>query len=180
MHMAKRVLIWLFHELREMLFPTLFFFVNFNLLVFTVAILSDHHELSTISHVSASIGALLVGKAFLLVDKLSIMDRYEGRPLVYGALWSAFIYYVMTSTLHLAERLIAAATGSSGFLTSATAEIDGIDWVTFFVIQLWVAILLIIFATGKAVIEAIGKDNAIEMIFLNSTSNDSEVNNVHS
>ena len=70
--MGNRAISWLGHEARQMLPPTIFFLVWLNLIVLTVALLSDEHELSAISHLSACVGALLIGKAFLLADKLPL------------------------------------------------------------------------------------------------------------
>jgi hypothetical protein len=161
--MSKRVASFLAHEFREMLAPTLFFFVSLNLIVLTVALLSDDHQLSVVSHISATIGALLVGKAFLLADKLPLTDRYAGRPLIYGALWSASVYLAITFALHLAERLISAATGSRGFLYAAKADVASVDWGVFLVIQIWLALLLVIFAVAKVAVAAIGPEQVRRM-----------------
>ncbi|GGH21124.1 hypothetical protein [Cribrihabitans marinus] len=154
-----------------MLAPTLFFFVCFNLIVLTVALLSDDHELSAVSHISATIGALLVGKAFLLADRLPFTNRFIGHPLIYGALWSALIYFAMTIVLHLAERLLSAATGSRGFLFTAKADVATIDWPMFLVVQLWLALLLVVFAISRAATNAIGPRN-IRRIFLSKPGTD--------
>ena len=122
--MGNRVISWLAHEVRHMLPPTIFFLVSLNLIVLTVALLSDDHELSAVSHISACVGALLIGKAFLLADKLPVMRQHINRPLIYGALWSALVYFMMILALHLAERLISAATNSQGFLFRTKAEME--------------------------------------------------------
>ena len=163
--MGNRVISWLAHEVRHMLPPTIFFLVSLNLIVLTVALLSDDHELSAVSHISACVGALLIGKAFLLADKLPVMRQHINRPLIYGALWSALVYFMMILVLHLAERLISAATNSQGFLFRTKAEIASFDWSLFLVVQMWLALLLIIYAVAGAIVRAIGPMR-IQEIFL--------------
>lgn len=144
------------HEVRQMLPPTLFFVVWLNLLVVTVAVLSDDHELSAVSHVSAIVAALLIGKAFLLAEKLPITRVRPGRPLIHTALWSALVYLLIALALHLVERLISAATDSRGFLYRAKADVLEFDWPMFVVVSVWLTLLLVVYAVGHALITAIG------------------------
>jgi hypothetical protein len=154
--MGNRMIPWLAHEAQQMLPPTIFFLIWLNLIVLTVALLSDDHQLSAISHSSACVGALLIGKAFLLADKLPFMDRHVDRPLIHRALWSALIYFAMILALHLAERLISAATNSQGFLFRAKADIASFEWSLFLVVQLWLAVLLIIYSIVRMTVREIG------------------------
>ena len=161
----KKFLLWVTDELQEMVIPTLFFLVSFNLLVLTVAVLSNTDDGNSISHTSASIGALIVGKAFLLADHLPTMKRFAGRPLVYSVLWSALIYFLMAFTLHLGERLISVASYDGGILVAVTEAFGAMDWANFGVVQLWVAVLLVIFAVGRAAISAVGRNRAFDIFF---------------
>lgn len=88
----------------------------------TIALLSDSHEFSFVSQIAASVAALLIGKAFLLADKLPFFHRYAGHPLIDNVLWKTALYFVVTLTLHLPERLVSAATDSRGFLYAAKAD----------------------------------------------------------
>lgn len=155
-----------------MLPPTIFFILCLNLIVLTVALLSDDHELSAVSHASACIGALLVGKAFLLADKLPLVSWLKDRPLIVGALWSALIYFVIVFILHLAERLISAATDSQGFLFRAKADIAGFDWSLFLVIQLWFALLLVVYSVIRAAVRAIGPARIREVLLVHPPAPD--------
>lgn len=149
-----------------MLPPTIFFILCLNLIVLTVALLSDDHELSAVSHASACVGALLIGKAFLLADRLPLMRRYSNRPLIVGALWSALIYLVIVSILHLAERIISAATDSRGLLFTAKADIASFDWPLFLVVQLWIALLLVIYSVIRAAVRAIGLSRVRDVLLV--------------
>lgn len=163
--MRNRAISWLAHEVQQMLPPTVFFLVSLNLIVLTVALLSEDHELSAVSHISACVGALLIGKAFLLADKLPFMHRHINRPLIVGALWSALIYFLMILVLHLAERMISAATNSQGFLFRAKADIASFDWSMFLVVQLWVALLLIVYTVVRVTVRAIGPMRIRDLLF---------------
>jgi hypothetical protein len=155
--MVRRVGTFVAKELREMAAPTLYFALVLNLLVLTVALLSDDHVLSAISNASACVGALLIGKAFLLADKLTIIERKARHPVLVSAFWAAAVYYIVATMLHLAERLITAATDSRGFLFRAKEEASGFDLTLFIVVQLWLVFLLVVFSLARVLVKRIGR-----------------------
>ncbi|MFC3613939.1 hypothetical protein ACFORG_09240 [Lutimaribacter marinistellae] len=157
--MAGKIGKVLARELREMLPPTLFFLGSLNILVLTVGILSDDHVPSTVSQVSATIGALLIGKTFLLADKIPLMAQLDRRPLLTASLSAAGLYYVIATVLHIAERLISAATDSRGFLFRAKAELAAFDLPLFLVVQLWLAFLLVVYALAARTLRRLGREN---------------------
>jgi hypothetical protein len=156
--MAGQVRTFLAKDLREMAAPTLYFALVLNLLVLTVALLSDDHVLSAISHASACVGALLVGKAFLLADRLPIIERKADHPVLICALWATGVYYVVATLLHVAERLISAALDSRGFLFRAKEDAAGFDMTMFVVVQVWMLFLLAVFALGRELRKRVGRD----------------------
>lgn len=159
--MISRVLSVLARELREMVAPTVFFVLTLNLLVLTVAVLSDGHVVSAISHASACVGALLVGKAFLLADKVPALKRLASKPLIPAALWIAAVYYAIATALHLVERLISAATNSQGFLFRAKQDVASFDPALFLIVQLWLALLLIGYSLGSLAVRRFGRERLL-------------------
>jgi len=133
--MANRAISFIATELRDMLPPPLVFLVAFNLQVPAVALLFNDHELSAVSHFTASVGALPVGKAFLIA-----------------------------LVRHAAERLLTAATGSRAFLYVAKADAAGFDLPVFAVIHLWLLLLLFVFAVFGKAVEHFGA-NAVSRAF---------------
>lgn len=162
----NKVLSTVLHEARRMLPPTLFFLVCLNLLVLTVALLSDDHQVSAVSHAVASVGAVLIGKAVLLADMLPFFERYKGRPLIYGTLWKASLYMAVAMSLHLLERLFALATGDAGVVEGAEDAVRHVDWAHFLVVQMWLAILFLIFVAFREVVREIGSARVYGMFFV--------------
>ena len=66
----------LLHEFREVLPPTLFFFVGFNLILFTKRLILADYLIQFTGFFIATIGALVVGKVVLVVDKLPFLRRF--------------------------------------------------------------------------------------------------------
>ena len=154
------------HEARKALPPTIFFLICFNLLVLTVSLLSHQHGHSLVSHATATLAALLVGKAVLISDKLPFFNRYPSHPLIYNTLWKAALYFTVTFLFRLAERLFAAVTNDYGFSAGLAEEVSHFRWSTFWAIQLWLAILFLIYAGTREAINAIGGKTVYEMFFV--------------
>ena len=89
-----------------MLPPTIFFFVGFNLILWTKRLILEEHGVEFSGFLTATLAALLVGKAVLVTDKLPFMRRFEGAPLIQPILFKSAIYWVCVLMVRLAEVLI--------------------------------------------------------------------------
>lgn len=152
-------------EAREMLPPTIFFFVCLNLLVLTVSTLSDEQEVGAVTHAGATVGALLLGKAVLLAGMLPMFERHAGQPLIRPTLWKAFLCIAAAFALHLLERLLGVAAGGYAALTGAETALREVDWARFALIQLWLAILILIYVACMETVRAVGPDRVRRMFF---------------
>lgn len=161
--MAGRLISGIAHEFRRMLPPTLFFMVCFNMLVLTVETLSFGAR--EISYVSATIGALLIGKAVLLAEMLPFLNRYTHRPLLVGTLWKAFILYLVTSALHLLEKFISARNSGGSFSAGLSVEVDAFDWTHFWIVQMWLVILLLVYVCFRDLVQAVGPGRVRVLFF---------------
>ena len=154
------------HEFKKILPPTLFFMVCFNLIVLTVALMSEQRGHSLVDHATATMAGLLVGKAVLVSDMLPFFNRYPSHPLIYNTVWKALLYFAVTFLFRLAERLIGAATNEYGFSAGIAEEVGHFDWPTFWAVQLWLAILFLIYTGTREAINAIGGKRVYEMFFV--------------
>jgi hypothetical protein len=170
--MVNRVASTVLHEARRMLPPTLFFLVSLNLLVLTVSVLSGDQEVSAVSHAVASIGALLMGKAVLLAEMLPFFNRCSGNPLIYATLWKAFLYFAVTFVLHLLERLVAHANDADGVISGIEGAVRLIDWGEFLIVQMWLAILFLVFVAVREAVREIGPARVRRMFFVDAPLNE--------
>src|SRR6516165_3864128 len=74
---ARRVGAFLLRELREMLPPTIFFFVGFNLILLTTNLLIANYGAAVGSFMLVTGGALVVGKAVLVANATRSIRRYD-------------------------------------------------------------------------------------------------------
>ena len=80
--LARRVGAFLLRELREMLPPTIFFFVGFNLIVLTTNLLLADYLVAFGNFVVATTAALVVGKSVLVANAMALLRRYDRAPLM--------------------------------------------------------------------------------------------------
>ena len=79
----RRAFDWWLVQVKHVLPPTIFFFVGFNLILLTHWLTLQEHGVEFSGFLTATLAALLVGKAVLVTDKLPLMRRFEGVPLIH-------------------------------------------------------------------------------------------------
>lgn len=78
-----------------MLPPTIFFFVGFNFIVLTTNLLVAQYLVAVSSFMLATLAALVVGKAVLVANKMSLLRRYDRAPLIQPILYKTAFYWVV-------------------------------------------------------------------------------------
>jgi hypothetical protein len=93
---ARRIDIRLWHEAREAVPPTVFFFVGFNFIVRTTNLLVAQYLVAVSNFMLATMAALVVGKAVLVANKMPWLSRYDRAPLIRPILFkTAFCWVVV-------------------------------------------------------------------------------------
>ena len=75
--LGRRAGAWFLHELREILPPTIFFFIGFNLIVLTTNLILAEYAVAFGNFMIATAAALVVGKAVLGANVLPFLRRYD-------------------------------------------------------------------------------------------------------
>src|SRR4051794_7005649 len=102
----RRALPWWLAQGKHVLPPTIFFFVGFDLILWTKRLILEEHGVEFSGFLTATLAALLVGKAVLVTDKLPFMRRFDGAPLIQPILFKSAIYWLCVLIARLAERLV--------------------------------------------------------------------------
>ena len=97
---------WWLAQVKHVLPPTIFFFVGFNLILWTKRLILEEQGVEFSGFLTATLAALLVGKAVLVTDKLPFMRRFEGAPLIQPILFKSAIYWLCVFMVRLAEGLV--------------------------------------------------------------------------
>jgi hypothetical protein len=145
--LPRRILSWWIAQFRHVLPPTAFFLVGFNLILATKALILREHDIEFSGFLTATVAALLVGKAVLITDSLPFMRRFDGAPLIQPILFKSAFYWLCVMFVRIAEQLIhfLADGGAIGDFPSFLA--DRFSWARFLSIQIWLMVLFLVYVT---------------------------------
>jgi hypothetical protein len=146
---ARRAGAFLLREFREILPPTIFFIVGFNLILLTTnLILSDYGEQFS-SYLLATAAALVVGKAVLVANAMRSIRHYDRAPLIRPILFKALFYWAIVFIARLLEHWIKYWLVEHHPLgTFVPHMIATFSWDRFIAIQLWIFVLFLIYVTA--------------------------------
>src|SRR5271166_2872812 len=103
---GRRAGAWFVHELGEMLPPTIFFLIGFNLIVLTTKLLVADYFVAVGSFMVATVGALVVGKSVLVANAMPFLRRYDRAPLIQPILFKTFVYWAIVFIARLLEAFV--------------------------------------------------------------------------
>jgi hypothetical protein len=147
---AHRAGAFLLREFLEILPPTIFFFIGFNLIVLTTNLLVADYGASVGNFMLATAGALVVAKAVLVANAMRTIRRYDRAPLIRPILFKTVFYWAAVFIARLLERWIEYWLGKhpqfGAFVPHLIAQFE---WHRFIAIQLWIFVLFLIYVTAS-------------------------------
>jgi hypothetical protein len=153
------------HDIYEILPPTIFFFIAFTLILATKRLILSEYGISWTGFGSALIGAYLVGKVVLIVDKLPFVNKFPDRQLIYNASWKCLIYFLAAVLLQYLERIVPLLLKHESFMEANRHFVAETVWPHFWLIQMWLAVLFFVYCAMRELVRAIGRDKVIYMFF---------------
>jgi hypothetical protein len=138
---------WWLAQVRHMLPAVVFFFIGFNLVLWTKQMILQQQGIPFSGFMVATLAALLVGKTVLITDQMPFMRRFEGAPLIQPILFKSAIYWAVVFVVRIAEGFVHYVHdgGSPGEFLPHLVEI--FSWTRFFFVQVWLMILFLIYVT---------------------------------
>jgi hypothetical protein len=151
------------HLIHELIPPVTFFFVAFQLLAFTRALMLKQYGIEAMAFMEATISALVVAKVVLLTDLLPFINRFPGRPLIYNIAWKTLIYLLAALAVRCLEAFIHFYRQQGLILGATRHMLDEIVWPHFWAIQIWLTVLLMLYCTMHELGRALGRDRMREL-----------------
>ena len=153
------------HELRELIPVTLFFFVAFQLLALTDALMLKQYGIHATAFFAATLLALIVAKVVLITDHFALVNRFPERPLIYNVVWKTLIYFIAALAFRYIEHLIHFWRKSANFAEANRRLVDEIVWPHFWGVQLWLLVLLLVYCAMRELVRALGRERVTQMFF---------------
>jgi hypothetical protein len=157
------------HLVREMIPPAIFFFVTFQLLAFTRALMLKRYGIEVGMFVVATIGALVAAKVVVLADLLPFINRFPGRPIIWNIAWKLPIYFLAAFVVHYLEELFDCYRKTGDLAAANHQLLDDVVWTRFCAIQIWLMVLLLVYCTMQELARALGPGKMREL-FLGASS----------
>ena len=160
----------LVHAFREVLPPTLFFLISFNLIVFTTNLLVHDYWFKVSSFLIATTTALVVGKAVLVVNHIRLIDRFRGAPLIQPILYQTIFYTLVVLVVRLLERFIHLALDDRGFGVAFEQAVHDFTWRHFAAVQIWIFTCFLIYVTATELSNLLGEGQMFRLFFRHRSS----------
>jgi len=162
---------FLWREFLEILPPTIFFAIGFNLILLTTNLLLADYGARFSSFMLATAGALIVGKAVLVANALRTIRLYDRAPLIRPILYKSTFYWVIVFIARLLEEWIRFWLIEHHSLgTFLPHMVATFDWHRFVAVQLWIFVLFLIYVTASELNHLFGEGELSHILFTSRPS----------
>jgi hypothetical protein len=157
-------------ELREVVPPTVFFAVGFNLIVLTTNLILADYLTSFGSFIVATVTALIVGKSVLVANAIPFLRRFDTAPLIRPVLFKTIVYWAVVFLVRFLEKLFEYlfAGGSVSAIPDYLAT--HFTWHHFAAIQIWIFILFLIYTSVEELNARLGDGELVKIFFTKRSS----------
>ena len=154
----------------ELLPPMIFFFIAFVLILTTKRMILSEYQISWTGFGTAVVGGILVGKVVLMVDKLPFINQFPDRPLIYNTLWKSLLYFLAALVVGYLDQLVHFLRKHEGLMEANRHLWAEVVWPHFWLLQMWLAVLFLMFCTLRELIRVLGREK-INHLFFGGRSN---------
>ena len=151
-----KILTFAKHEFLQVLPPTIFFLITFNIVALTTAMVLEEFKIPTSAHAVATMLALVVGKVVLVVNKLPMLRWFDGKPLTYPIVFKATVYSSFVLIIRLLEHWIPALFETGSVMLATDHLLTETVWRFFAMGQIWIFVLFIFYVAATEIISLFG------------------------
>jgi hypothetical protein len=168
---ARRTGAFLLREFREILPPTIFFIIGFNLILLTTNLILANYGEQFSSYLLATAAALVVGKAVLVANAMRSIRHYDRAPLIRPILFKTVFYWAIVFVARLLEHWIKYWLVEHHPLgTFLPHMIATFSWDRFIAIQLWIFVLFLVYVAATEFNHLFGEGELWHILFTSRPS----------
>ena len=160
-----KVTAFLKKELLEMVPPTIFFFIVFEIVVLARTWMGAEGGISMTTTAAALVGALVLGKSILIADALPLFQWFREPRLIANVVWRVFLYLGVALVFQVIEEGIPLAREYGGIAGAAANFSTQVHWPRFWATHMILALCLSFYSFITAVIDVLGEDRFREVFF---------------
>jgi hypothetical protein len=161
----SRLLAFLIKELRELLPPTVFFAVSFNLIVLTTDLILADYRASFANFMVATMAALVVGKAVLVANVTPFLRRFDAAPMIQPVLFKTIVYWAVVFLVRFLEKLVEYFVAGGTISGIPEYVVTHFTWHRFVAIQIWIFVLFLIYTSVAEFNARLGDGELMKIFF---------------
>jgi hypothetical protein len=161
----SRLLAFLNKELKELLPPTVFFAISFNLILLTTQLILADYFVHFLSFLLATTSALVVGKSVLLADALPFFRRFDRATMIQSVLFKTIVYWAVVFLVRFLEKLVEYWVGGGTLSGVSEYVANHFSWHRFAAIQIWIFALFLIYTSVAELNARLGKGELVKIFF---------------
>ena len=163
--LLRRAVNWWLAQVKHALPQTIFFFIGFNLILWTKRLILQEQGIEFSGFFTAIVAALLVGKAVLVTDNLPFMRRFDGAPMIQPILFKTTIYWVCVLIVRLAEEVIHFVAAGGAIAAFGDHFVNHFSWPRFLSVQIWLMVLFLAYVTIHELNQLFGDGELYRLFF---------------
>ncbi|MBV9297985.1 MAG: hypothetical protein JO066_03340 [Verrucomicrobia bacterium] len=161
---------FLIKEFKEVLPPTVFFAVGFNIIVLTINLILADYLRSFASFMVATATALVVGKSVLVADAMPFLRRFDTAPMIQPVLFKTTVYWAVVFLVRFLEKLVEYFFARGTFDGIPKYVTTHFTWHRFAAIQIWIFVLFLIYTSVSELNARLGNGELIKLFFTGRSS----------
>ena len=151
--------------LAKFLATAVYFSTGFCLILVAERLGTRGSSIEVASFFQAVIGGLIVAVVLLAVDSLPFVDAFSGKPLIYNIVWKSSIYIAASLVYRYLKPLVKYLFQGVSLSAAASGALQQFLLPRLWAIEIWLAMLLVVYATIQELGRAIGMDQLKDMFF---------------
>jgi hypothetical protein len=161
----SRILAFAIKELREVVPPTVFFAVGFNLVVLTTDLILADYLRTFASFMVATVTALVVGKSVLIANAMPFLRRFDSAPIIQPILFKSIVYWAVVFLVRFLEKLVEYLFAGGSLKAIPEYVATHFTWHRFSAIQIWIFVLFLIYTSVEELNARLGDGELIKIFF---------------
>ena len=160
----SKIVAFVAKEIREAMPPTILFLFLFHMLALTKAVTLGDYSIVALRATTATVGALIVAKAILIIEALPITWTFSTTPAI-RVLWKTLLFGAMVLLFRFVEEIIPLAWKHGGVVEATKVLLREVSWPIFSVLTLWVLGGLLLYCLASELVRAVGPAKVKEIFF---------------
>lgn len=152
-------------EVGKFLATAVFFSTGFCLILVAERLVARGAGIEVASFVQAVYGGFIVAAILLVVDSLPFVNAFPGKPLIHNIVWKSSLYIAASLIYRYVKPLVQYLFQGMSLPAAASGALHEFMLTRRWAIEIWVAMLLVVYVTIRELSRAIGRKQLKEMLF---------------